>query len=58
MKKHKMTKQKAVRYGIFLGLAVLAFFFIMPYFWMLSNSFKIHSRTAQKPCHKYIGRML
>ena len=51
MKKHKMTKQKAVRYSIFIGLAILAIFFIMPYFWMLSNSFKSTQEILVNPRH-------
>ena len=53
MKKHKMTKQKAVRYSIFIGLAILAIFFIMPYFWMLSNSFKSTQEILVNPRHLF-----
>lgn len=51
MKKFKMTKQKAIRYGVFIGLAIVAIFFIMPYFWMLSNSFKSTQEILVNPQH-------
>lgn len=51
MKKFKMTKQKAIRYGVFIGLAIVAIFFVMPYFWMLSNSFKSTQEILVNPQH-------
>lgn len=51
MKKFKMTKQKAIRYGVFIGLAIVAIFFVMPYFWMLSSSFKSTQEILVNPQH-------
>lgn len=53
MKKRKMTKQKAIRLAIFVTLALVSIIFIMPYFWMLSNSFKSTQEILVNPQHLF-----
>lgn len=47
----KITRKDAVRYAVFTGLALLAIFFVLPYFWMLSNSFKSTQEILVDPKH-------
>lgn len=44
-----LTRSQIIRFAIFLGLGTLAFFFIMPYFWMVSNSFKSTQEILTNP---------
>lgn len=45
----KMTKKKMVSTIIFAGLLLLAILFVVPYFWMLSNSFKSTKELLTAP---------
>ncbi|MEG0093849.1 MAG: carbohydrate ABC transporter permease [Bacilli bacterium] len=51
MNKNKITREQWTRFLIFLGLLIVAILFIMPYFWMLSNSFKSTKEILVNPQH-------
>lgn len=45
----RMTKKQWVHVLIFLGLLILAVMFLLPFFWMLSNSFKGTKELLMNP---------
>lgn len=51
MKIHRLSHAQIVRLSIFIGLSILALIFIMPYFWMVSNSFKSTGEILTNPRH-------
>lgn len=49
MKKRKITRDQAVRFSIFIILGILAIFFVLPYVWMILNSFKSTKEILMSP---------
>ncbi|MDQ0360988.1 carbohydrate ABC transporter permease [Breznakia pachnodae] len=49
MKKRKITRDQAVRFSIFIILGILAIFFVLPYIWMILNSFKSTKEILMSP---------
>jgi len=49
--KFRITKDKVLRFTLFTVLLTLSIIFIIPYFWMLSNSFKSTKEILMDPKH-------
>ena len=49
MKKQKITREQVIRFLIFIGLGLLAIIFVLPYIWMILNSFKSTREILMNP---------